>query len=311
MMSGIGVIFNPYAGKNKRNPGLEDALRDILGDHGLFARTDNKDDLARAVRDFLEAEIDVLAISGGDGTLHQVISAMADAYGSRPLPQIASLRCGTMNTVSNSVKLKGQSTDIMRHIVETYAAGGQFGLFAQHTMKVNDRFGFLTGAGVIARFLQVYYSAPKPGPVHAAGMVAQMIFSAVFRTGYNQRIFHPSRCRLTVDGRDLPQDEYLFVLACTVKELGLGFKPTPRAYEKPGHFHLFAGSMTPAELVPRVPALWLGRDIVHPKMYYNGIAAEMTIEPLEPIPWMIDGDVYGTDQPLRFSVGPTLSLIVS
>jgi diacylglycerol kinase family enzyme len=178
-------------------------------------------------------------------------------------------------------------------------------------LNINDRFGFLTGAGVIAGFLQVYYSAPKPGPVHAAGMVAQMIFSAVFRTGYNSRIFHPMKCRMTVDGREIPQDEYMFVLACTVKELGLGFTPTPRAYEKPGHFHLFAGSMTPASIVPKVPALWLGRDIVHPDLYFNGIAAEMVLEPQEEIPWMIDGDVYTTDQPLRFIVGPTIKLIVS
>ena len=119
------------------------------------------------------------------------------------------------------------------------------------------------------------------------------------------------KCRLTVDGREISQDEYLYVLACTVRELGLGFTPTPRAYEKPGHFHLFAGAATPAALVPKVPALWLGRDVTHPKLYYNDIAAEMVLEPQEEIPWMIDGDVYSTDRPLHFSVGPTINLIVS
>jgi len=310
-MSGIGVIFNPYAGKNKKNPGLEEELKRILGDRGLFVRTDDKEALASAAADFLKEDIDIIAISGGDGTLHQVISAMAKAYGSHPLPKLGSLRCGTMNTVSNSLKLKGRSTEILAHIVQKYAAGQTFDVFAQPTMKVNDKSGFLTGAGIIARFLQLYYTAEKPGPVHAAAMICHAVFSTIFRTEYNKRLFHHIRCRITVDGRQLPQDEYLFVLGCTVRELGLGFVPTPRAYEKPGHFHLLAGSMTAANLVPKLPAIWLGRDIVHPRLYYNGIAAEMLIEPLEQIPWMIDGDVYTTDQPLRFSVGPTISLIVS
>ncbi len=310
-MSGIGVIFNPYAGKNRRNPCLEEDLKRIVGDNGLFVRTDDKAALVSAAQDFLKADIEVMAVSGGDGTLHQALSTMAEIYGDHPLPMLASLRCGTMNTVSNSVKIKGQSTEILAHVVKNLAAGKSFETFDQHTMNINDRFGFLTGAGVVAGFLQIYYSAPKPGPVHAAGMVAQMIFSAVFRTGYNGRIFHPMKCRMTVDGREIPHNEYLFVLACTVRELGLGFTPTPRAYEKPGHFHLFAGSMTPASIVPKVPALWLGRDIVHPDLYFNGIAAEMVLEPEEEVPWMIDGDVYTTDQPLRFTVGPTIKLIVS
>ena len=310
-MSGIGIIYNPYAGKNRKNPGLEAELKNILGDHGLFVRTDDKAALTRAAQEFRKAEIDILAVSGGDGTLHQVISTMAETYGTHPLPMLASLRCGTMNTVSNSVKLKGKSTDILSQVVRKYAAGRKFETFDQQTMNVNGRFGFLTGAGVIARFLQVYYSGKKPGPVHAAGMVAQMIFGAIFRTGYNSRIFCPMKCRMSVDGREIPQSEYMYVLACTVRELGLGFTPTPRAYEKPGHFHLFAGSMTPVNLVPKVPALWLGRDIIHPKQYYNGIASEMVLEPLEEIPWMIDGDIYTTDRPLRFKVGPTISLIVS
>ena len=61
-MSGIGVIFNPYAGKNKKNPGLEKELRDITEGHGLFIRTDDQEALNVAVEEFLKTDIDILAI---------------------------------------------------------------------------------------------------------------------------------------------------------------------------------------------------------------------------------------------------------
>ncbi|MFP4446392.1 MAG: diacylglycerol/lipid kinase family protein [Desulfosudaceae bacterium] len=310
-MGGIGVVFNPYAGKNRRHPWLEEKLKAILGDHGLFVRTDNHETLAQAARDFLDKGIDIIAVSGGDGTLHQVLSAVVNQYGERPLPQFGFLRSGTMNTVSNSIKIKGKPTTILTDIVNAYQAGRPLATFDQQLMRVNDKYGFLTGAGVIASFLQVYYSARKPGPVHAAGMVCRMIISATFRTAYNSRIFYPIRCRLTVDGRRLEPEQILFVLGCTVKELGLGFKPTFRAYDQPGHFHLLAGSMSPANLVPKVPALWLGRDVTHPRLYHNGLTAETVLEPLETIPWMIDGDIYTTDQPLVFSAGPSVPVITS
>ncbi len=308
-MSGIGVVFNPYAGKNRRDPSLEETLKSILGENGIFVRTEDKETLESAAWQFQENDIDIVAVSGGDGTLHQVLSTFINCYGDARLPMLGFLRCGTMNTVSNSINLKGSSSAILARIVDNYAAGSFLETFDQQVMRVNDSYGFLTGAGVIASFLKVYYSGRTPGPVHAAGMVLRMIISAVFRTQYNSRIFHPIKSRIAVDGELLSSESFLFVLGCTVKQLGLGFKPTFRAYDKPGSFHLMAGSMTPANLVLKVPALWLGRDVIHPRMYYNGLTKEMTLEPLEEIPWMIDGDVYTTDQPLTFSVGPTIQII--
>lgn len=308
-MSGIGVIYNPLAGKNRKQPKREIKFRSILGDNGMFIRSEDKESLMAAAETFRKNDIDVIAVSGGDGTLHQVFSAVIQHYGDHPLPQFACLRSGTMNTVTNAINVKGTTASILKGLVDRYNAQKPFATLHQHLIKVNDHYGFMTGTGVIASFLAVYYSARHPGPTYAAAMVTRMILSATFRTDYNSKIFKAIKGRMTVNGKELPQKEFLFVLGCTIKELGLGFTPTPRAYDKMDHFHLLAGSMSPSNLVSKVPALYLGRDITHPKLYYNGITPEMVLEPMETIPWMIDGDVYTTDQPLHFSVGPTISII--
>lgn len=308
-MGGIGVVYNPYAGKNKKNPGREERLKRILGDRGVWFRTENKESLFAAASYFLKQKVDIVAVSGGDGTLHRVFSTIINTYGEHPLPAFALLRSGTMNTVTKSIKLKGCAESTLRAIIDHHETGKPIKKFSQHLLRVNDVYGFMAGAGVIAYFLEVYYSAKHPGPPYAAAMVCRMIGSAVFGTDYSNRIFRPIRCRLVVDGRELEQAEYIFVLGCTIRELGLGFTPTPRAYDKPGHFHLLAGSMSPANLVPKVPALWLGRDIEHPRLYFSGPTAQVIMEPTEKEPWMIDGDIYTTEEPLRFSVGPTVTLL--
>ncbi|ABW67315.1 diacylglycerol/lipid kinase family protein [Desulfosudis oleivorans] len=308
-MGGIGVVYNPYAGRNRKNPGREERLKKILGDRGVWFRTENKDSLLNAAAYFLEQKTDIVAVSGGDGTLHQVFTAIINTYRDRPLPAFALLRSGTMNTVTKSIKLKGCAASTLRAIIDHHETGKPIKKFKQHLLRVNDVYGFMAGAGVIAYFLEVYYSAKHPGPPYAAAMVCRMIGSAIFGTDYNSRIFRPIRCRLEVDGREMEQAEYIFILGCTIREIGLGFTPTPRAYDRSGHFHLLAGSMSPANLVPKVPALWLGRDVEHPNLYFSGPTARVVMEPREKEPWMIDGDIYTTEEPLCFSVGPTVTLL--
>lgn len=310
-MGKIAVIYNPNAGKNKRSPGREKRLMRIFGKRGEWFRTDDRDALNEAVRCCRDGGYEIVAISGGDGTLHQVFSAMVNTYGDgHPLPKVAFLRSGTMNTAAKSIRLKGSAFKTLQTIVDRNEDCKPFKIFRQPLIRVNDYYGFMAGAGVVAYFLEAYYSAKNPGPVHAAAMVTRIVGSTIFRTGYSSTIFRPVRCRLVIDGKRMEHAEYVYILGCTVRELGLGFTPTPRAYERAGHFHLLAGSMTPADLVPKIPALWLGRDIVHPRMYYNGIAAEVVMEPFKEEPWMIDGDIYTTGRPLHFSAGPVVDIIM-
>ena len=65
------------------------------------------DELYRIAEDFRRDDIDVLAISGGDGTNHVTLTGFLDVYGGHTMPQVALLRGGTMNTVANSVGVGG------------------------------------------------------------------------------------------------------------------------------------------------------------------------------------------------------------
>ncbi|MBU0992036.1 MAG: hypothetical protein KJ737_06040 [Proteobacteria bacterium] len=308
-MSGIGVIFNPRAGKNRKNHNKLLKLEDILNGCGIVRETKTEEELTQAVLEFKENKFDLIAISGGDGTIHRVLSNVITHYGDAPLPRFMALRSGTMNTFTNSVKFKGKSADILSKTVLHYQTGQAFREIHQHLMKVNDKYGFMTGAGVVSNFLNTYYSSGNPGPVEAAKMVTRIILSTIFRTRFATDLFNQTRFKVTIDGAQVEQESFMFILGCTITELGLGFTPTPRAYEKPGHFHFIASTIKPFQLLPKVPALWLGKSISHPEFQHNGIAEEVIVEPEGKFQWMIDGDLYMTETPLHLSVGPTITVI--
>ncbi len=309
-MGGIGIIHNPFAKGNLKRPWIADKIRKVIGDHGVLRETKNIDELPEVAREFMKQEIEIIAVNGGDGTLHLALTAFANVYDGKPMPKLMSLRGGTMNTMSNSLKIKGKSLAIISKAVKNYQAGKPFNEMEQHLLKVNDNYGFMSGNGGIAKFLDVYYSGSSTGPIQGGKVLGRLIGSGIVRGEFQAQLFAATPMKVTVDGKKLDCEEFKFLLACTIKEIGLGFAATPRAYDKPGHFHLVASAAPTSYLVRKSPAIWLGRDIVgHPDVHHNGIAREVVVEPKENIRWMIDGEMYDTDEPLVYSVGPTITVI--
>jgi diacylglycerol kinase family enzyme len=105
-MAGIGILNNPRSRRNLLTPQTADRLRALVDGEGVVADAATLDELALAVDRFRTAGIDVLAVNGGDGTGHVALTALARAWDG-PLPALALLRGGAMNTVADAHKLRG------------------------------------------------------------------------------------------------------------------------------------------------------------------------------------------------------------
>ena len=92
-----------------------------LGDHGVVREAGSIDELYRVAEDFRSLDIDVLGISGGDGTNGVTITGFLDVYQGSALPQIAFLRGGTMNTAANSVGVAARPPEgLLDRLVPAY-----------------------------------------------------------------------------------------------------------------------------------------------------------------------------------------------
>jgi len=308
-MSGMGIIHNPFAKGNLKRPWIGDRVKELVEQVGVFRETRNVNELPGVAEEFIEQGIDTIAVNGGDGTLHLVLTAFVNVYGDRPLPRVISLRGGTMNTMSNSLKIKGKTLSILDKAVEKYKRGEPFKEKQQHLIKVNDKYGFMSGAGIISKFLDVYYSGSSTGPWQATKLIGKGVASAVLRTEFTKELFRPTPALVRVENSKLDPEEYTVILACTIRELGLGFVPTPRAYDKPGHFHFLAATIKPFQVIPKLPAIWLGRDLVHPEVQFSDAASEAVVEPRGLLRWMVDGEMYDAQEPLHYTTGPAITVI--
>ena len=307
-MGGIVIIHNPFARGNLRRPWIAAKLRNTMGDFGELVMTRNINQLPEVAADCMKKEIEYLGVNGGDGSLHLVLSAFINVYKDHPLPTVVALRGGTMNTMANSVKIKGTTVNILSQLIEKYKSGSPIPTIKQHVVRLNDKYGFMTGAGVPPNFLAAYYEGTSTGPWQGIKVLGHTVASILVQGTFYKRIAEPAHCKVRVDDEDFPPRYYIGILVCSIREVGLGLAPTPRVYDQPGHIQFIATTMKPVEIARALPTIWMKKDINHPDLF-SRITAHAYIEPLSNMRYMIDGEIYETTEPIDVGCGPTLNMV--
>jgi len=333
---GIGVIFNPRSGRNVRDPRAALRLAKTLGDHGVVRQAGSIDELYRVAEDFQKLGIDVLGISGGDGTNGTTITGFIDVYQGNALPQIAFLRGGTMNTVANSIGIrKGRPEGLLDRLCRAYVqrAARPLADVERHVMCIRGdgtrmpddgapasvsqpvlgmKYGFNFGTGVVRGFLSEYYGAGQPpNPLIAAKTLLRGAGSAAVGGEMIKRMAEPFRAEIELDdGTVWPERDYLTVTGGTVDQIGLNFRPYYRFAEKPNTFHLLGIYASPMGFVRQLPRIWQSKPMA-PGHAYDAVTASATIRSTRaPLRYMIDGDLHECGGALHVSIGPRVRIVV-
>ncbi len=333
VVAGIGVVLNPKSRRNLRDPRAQARLARTLGDHGVVRAARSIDELYRIAEDFRRDDIDVLAISGGDGTNHVTLTGFFDVYGRETMPQVALLRGGTMNTVANSVGVsKGRPEGLLGRLIRNYAqrANAPMENVERHVMRIapaeggKAHYGFLFGTGVMCGFLADYYRDGEPSPLVAAKILARGIGSAFIGGPTIRRMAEPFRGSVTLSWADgqgqrprleetWGERDYLAVAAGTIAHIGLNFRPFYRYDERPAHFHMLGIHASPIGFVQELPRIHRGEPMRAGKAF-DALAARARVRATRGasgrLRYMIDGDLHECSGELDVEVGPKVKLVV-
>ncbi len=313
-LSGIGVVYNPRSRRNLRDPKAMLRLARKLEGHGVVREAHSIDELYRIAEDFHRLEIDLLGISGGDGTNHVTLTGFIDVWGGA-LPQIAFLRGGTMNTVANSVGVRrGKPDGLLSRLIQDYAQRASRPLVdvERHVMRIGDDYGFLFGTGAVRGFIAEYYAGGEPSPAVAARVLARGIGSALVRGAMVRRMCAPFRGSVELDDGTLWEErDYFSVAAGTIDQIGLNFRPFRRYGERPGVFHMLGIHTSPMGFVADLPRIWRAEPM-RPGKTHEALSTSATIRSAgEPIRYMVDGDLHEIqERELRISIGPKVRIVV-
>ena len=281
----------------------------MLGADGRVVAAMTLDELDAAAAALRTAPPKVLAVHGGDGTLHKVVTALGRAFGDHPLPPLAILGGGTMNVVSASLRLREQAVPFVKQLVETARSGTDFQTVRRRCLKIGDLFGFIFGNGLLANFLAEYYGTGDYGPSRAILLLLRALGSALIGGPFIQKLFKRWEGTLEVDGRVLERTSFVGVGAATVREVGMGFKLNHRADDDPERFGFLAIHARPVALIPDFVSVYAGRGIA-PRHALSAVASRLRVIPKDgTMAYTIDGDLYHTEGPLDISIGPAIHFV--
>lgn len=298
----VAVFASPKSGTNRRHPGRLRALEDTARAHGaeLFA-TSTLTELDAAIASLTASPPDVLAINGGDGTVHRVLTSALQVLD--PLPTLAILPGGTMDIAARSTGWLGRGHHGLARLMQ-----GGLATTERSLLVADGRWaGFLFGNGLIARFLEVYEEVEDPTAARAAQILARGAASAAVNGPFVKRLTRRWEGEVELDGEVLPNRDWLAVAAGTVEQIGLGFRPFRHAAA--GRMHAVALGSPVARFALELPRVYR-RQPLKQAGNVERTATRLVLRSEEEASFMLDGDFHRGGKELVVELGPTVSLLV-
>jgi diacylglycerol kinase family enzyme len=299
----LGVISNPLSGSNKRR-GLG-AVRRFLGEHpGILHReVRSATEVAVVLRDFAHADVNLIAVNSGDGTVQAVLTSLFAEQVFRPLPLLALLRGGTTNMTSQDLGLTGSRIGALRRLIAwAHHGDGDAVILRRAVLKVENSshpgplYGMFFGAGCITQGIQFFHARVQKlglsvGPAH-------LLIFARFLLGLARRedaLVAPVSAAIRADRADILEGDYLLMLISTLDRLILGLRPFWAQDDNP--LHLTAVSARFRHLFRALPAMAKGRGnrYTSPENGYVSVNAREIRLDMDGA-FAIDGELFRADR---------------
>lgn len=309
-MPGIGVISNRNARLNKLHPELKDQLAYVIGSDGDVSSTGSITDAYKAAETFRRVGIDIIAISGGDGTAHRTMEILLDVYGSHPLPPILLLPTGTQNMVPRSFGIDGSGLANLMLAVVRYRHNIPMRCIRRNLLRVNNHMSFMFGFGIAARFMVKYYESGETNPVGAAKLLSKLVSSAAVQGDLCKSMMASMGMRLEIDGTVVEEHAQMHTFFCSfVERLPLHFVLFPRCGRDENVFETVYSGRDPLRIARCFPAVLRGSSRPLPDVTRK-LARKVVIDLDTPEPFTLDGELYPATDHFEVTSGPEINFLV-
>ena len=313
-MNNIGIILNPQARINKKKTAdILDDLQNIFGDSALLRLTNNKDETADVVKDFIDEDIEFLLISGGDGTICNVLTSFINLSDSEKLPVVVPLMGGTINMIGSDVGLRKSQISVCKDLKKLISNGDKIPVTERGLLRIEEEntseptYGFTWIDGLLYNFMLDYYS--QGAGVQVASMLAiKTVLMSIADT--ENGLFKQVDSKVEIDGKKLPQDGHIFIISSCLKKFVFGF-------------NIFHDSPVPGisfnTVYMREPYLKKSKHKI-PLGLYKGLKSDdsgdfinQSVKNLriqKNKGYIIDGEIYehGTETGITISPGPKINI---
>ena len=227
----LGILSNPHSRANRRH--LDDVAASVARrDDVRHVILEDFAALPHLLGVFLETDVDILVINGGDGTVSAALSELAKVAGPDSLPDVAVLMGGTSNTIAHDVGIAGRPAAGLNKLLAQRASGSRMTIAKRRLMEVRYAVGhppvsgFFFGTAAICDAVMLRRRAfPQPwipDPVAAAMTLAYILGATAIG---RRTVLAPHILDVSVDKQAHAKKPYAIAIATTLRRILLGASP--------------------------------------------------------------------------------------
>jgi hypothetical protein len=233
-MTRLGIITNPRSRQNRKGFA---AVRDLAASARdvLHVELESVGGLDGILRRFAAAGVEVIAVNGGDGTVHGVLTALCNGAGYETMPPLAVLHGGMTNLMAHDIGISGRPSEALEKLLRCLAGGVGLRRIERPLLSIDyhperpTAHGMFFGSGVFYRASMLTRQQVHPlGAERSAAVFLSLlwfIWQAIRGGGRSNDLFRGEDMALSLDGTEAIGGESLALLTTTLDRLILGIQP--------------------------------------------------------------------------------------
>ena len=306
----IGLVFNPTALKNSKDPEASRGFLAAFNDLGEYVLAGEREDTISALQNWKDEGLDLLVISGGDGTIQVVIDAMISVWQDSPLPQLLLIHGGTAGIVA---KETGNVTPqlALSKLSEAKATGRTLPVETLHTLSVGKRITLSFALGLFRQLSSEYITYGGQAAFSHLLLGARFTGSYLARGPMAKRTLEPCPYTIHIDDREYPPEHFIGLYASGLRRLEI-FRPY-QEIECPDDGFKVVGiqDIGPLSLMRGIRPVLKGDSEGLPEelLLCGTRKLEVKCEEDSDIPYMVDGEFYSDRGSISVRSGPDLSVV--
>ncbi len=262
----LGILINPQSGANRH--GLQALLR-ILDRYkpAIHRLVRGPKDVAGALTDMAAQQVEVLAVCGGDGTVHAVLTALFHARPFAVRPPVVLIAGGTSNMTAADVGIGGKPVRALERLLAWSEGRGPSGQLVRRAILRVDcgpgstpQFGmFFSAAGIVqvTRVRRATRRQAGSGLMRGGLGTAVTVGRYLLGLAMGRRVVEPTPIAVRLDGQSCGTHNYLALLITTLVRLNPGIRPYWG--EGDGPLRYTAVAYQPQDLLLAAPSFFHGR----------------------------------------------------
>ena len=293
----IGILTNPLSGTNRKGMGT---ISQTISKYPrvLHKNVQTPEDISEALFDFASHNVDLVAISGGDGTVQAVLTVLFNNQPFATQPLLVVLEAGTTNMIAGDVGITGDQNKALRRLFQwAHNGSGQVLKTERPIIRLQVpghevKYGMFFGAASISQGIQYYQKN-----LHNKGLqgfpgicltLARYLWAAISKQG---RSIKGTRIEYGLNGQPLQKENFLLLFVSTLDRLFFGLRPF-WGQEK-GPLRFTAVRSQAKYLLRLLPSLARGRNTgkgTTKNGYYSSNVDEVKLFLDSPV--ALDGEIY-------------------